>query len=794
MITLLPNDYIVIKNPVLMSSGAVLMEEKFNQAKLRFGIEEVRTGIDYTEPFPLYPGEEAKDGVHQAIILGSNQAIKLYANWTFEDPITKTTKEAGSQWLLRGPLVYYCQVEASILENIEATIIKPNTALRVQALYDFYDPVREVQRRSGEEWLIREFGAYIPSAEETIKSLVSATILTDVKCLKLRAKKSFVDIYKKERKAGEEWLVTNLIASSHICDIYEEVVQEVMCVTLNRYQYCVVIDPYDFMTGKNAYGMKELRKGEDSFFLQPGEVLQDNKICVAELLAEEEALLLTAIEKYEDEFGVHLPGQRWMVPGPRLYIPDIPVKVLERRNLIPLDEHEGIYVRDIYTGKVRMVTGASYMLNAHEELWSKELSADTELLLSTGCGVFEEARRNELKLIPREKFRVVTYTVQHNSAVQVFDYNIKQNKIYFGPQLIKLGPYEEFTVLKLSGDVPKQEDRVLSLELRLGPDYMNDAIEVETSDHARLYLKLTYSWKFNFDRSNKDQVNMIFNVKDFVGDCCKSIASRVRGAVSSVNFDSFHKDSSNIVQNGVFGKDKDGNLKKPLYFKNNLLSITNVDIQSQEPIDSKTRDILNGSMKLSMETNLKIQEAEAKHREERASQDAKGKIERKKLEDDTANEEQRLSLLMLKNSNDEITSTGVSVAEAKAKAEENEIKTLTEVEKAKKEFEAEKIKMISEMKQKEAYYKAELAHLKRLAELEVDKLKSLSESQISKIKIMVEAIGQNTLVELAKAGPETQASILGSLGVKSMIFTDGKNPINLFNTAAGLLGNQAMDN
>ncbi len=33
----------------------------------------------------------------------------------------------------------------------------------------------------------------------------------------------------------------------------------------------------------------------------------------------------------------------------------------------------------------------------------------------------------------------------------------------------------------------------------------------------------------------------IFAVPDFVGDACKAIASRIRGAVAGVQFDDFHK-------------------------------------------------------------------------------------------------------------------------------------------------------------------------------------------------------------------------------------------------------------
>ena len=48
----------------------------------------------------------------------------------------------------------------------------------------------------------------------------------------------------------------------------------------------------------------------------------------------------------------------------------------------------------------------------------------------------------------------------------------------------------------------------------------------------------------HFDVANKADLTeaaKLFSVPDFVGDSCKAIASRVRGAVASVKFDDFHK-------------------------------------------------------------------------------------------------------------------------------------------------------------------------------------------------------------------------------------------------------------
>ena len=48
-----------------------------------------------------------------------------------------------------------------------------------------------------------------------------------------------------------------------------------------------------------------------------------------------------------------MPGDRWMIRGPLEYVPPVEVEVAAKRKAIPLDENEGIYVRDIKTGKVR---------------------------------------------------------------------------------------------------------------------------------------------------------------------------------------------------------------------------------------------------------------------------------------------------------------------------------------------------------------------------------------------------------------------------------------------------------
>merc|ERR1712063_172884 len=299
---------------------------------------------------------------------------------------------------------------------------------------------------------------------------------------------------------------------------------------------------------------------------------------------------------YTEDGKEHAPGDRWMIYGPVDYIPPVEVEIVEKRRAIPLSDNEGVYVRDITTGKVRSCIGKSYMLEPNEELRNKSLPEVVEELLFRETGV------------KRDPSRVVSLRVPRNSAVQIYDYINKKSRTIFGPELVMLFPDEHFTVLSLSGGKPKRPHVIKDLCLQLGPDFMTDIITVETSDHARLNLKLSYNWRFKTS-DDPENDSKIFQVPDFVGDACKAMASNIRGAVASVGFDAFHKYSARIIRRAVFGENAEGKINDEFVFDANNLSITNIDIQSVEPVDQRTRDSLQKSVQLAIEITTKSQEA-----------------------------------------------------------------------------------------------------------------------------------------------------------------------------------------
>lgn len=783
MVMIPPRNFCVIINPVIKLEGAIQFDA-FGQAKLRHGDEEIRFAQD---PFPLFPGEKIFGKVNPLQVVAPNTALHLRAIRDFADD-DGSKYQAGDEWLFRGPGTFLPHVEVQIMGVVKAIIVKPNQALKLRAKKEFTD-YKGAAHKAGEEYLVRDTGAFLPDVNEEVLDTLTAVVLTDKKALHLQALKSFKDIFGTTRKAGEEWLVTLEQAETHIPDVYEHVVGEVKLITLNSREYCVVVDPC--IKGKIRLGQRELRRGEASFFLQPGERLESG-IQKVDVLGAEEALLLRAREAFKDGDIERKSGDRWMIYGPTDYTPPVQVEVICKRTTTPLDENEGIYVRDTSTGQIRDVTGVSYMLKPNEELWAKELPEVVEDLLARDVSRDPAEKETKINTV-RDKTRVVTYRTPHNSAVQIYDYKSKTARVVFGPDLVMLKPDEHFTVLSLSGECPKRANANQALALLLGPDFMTDLVVVETSDHARLSLKVAYNWHFKIsDKENADEAAKLFQVPDFIGDACKAIASRVRGAVAAHTFDAFHRNSSVLIRQAVFGLEADGvTAKEDLIFPSNNLVISGVDIQSVEPVDQKTRDALQKSHQMSIEIITKSQEATARHESERREQASRGELERQKILDEAEAEKSNKELLALRAQSLAVESTGQATAEAKARADAAQIEAEAAVAQAEKQAEAMRIKAESEMKHLKLKREAEVAHQKALMELEITKARETAEIEGGKFAEIVEAIGADTIKSIAQAGPEMQAKLLGSLGLQGYLITDGQNPINLFNTANGLVGGNA---
>jgi len=782
-----PNFYLIVENPVILGDDGAPKVDRHGQIMLKHGEKEVRL---HQPPFPLYPGETIISKLLALKVVETNTALLLRANRTFTDR-DGIKRVAGDQYLFEGPGTYIPEVNEDIVSVVKAIIISENEALRLQAKQDCED--REGNKRvTGEEWLVTKRGAYLPGVHEEVVGdnggIVSACVQTDSQAVHIRALRSFTDQFGFKRKNGEEWLVTKEQAETYIPGVYEEVVNTVPITVLTNQQYVVILDPYDPETGTNRLGEKKLVRGEATFFIQPGESLRQG-IERVEILSDLQGLVMTAEKEFVDPDGVTRgPGDRWLVQGPCEYVPPKESVILARREAIPLDKTEGIYVRNIKSGDARKVCGTTYMLNEDEEPWEKEIPTHIERLLQNTSAYGHE---NEQHLVAaRDKTRVIAYKVPHNGATQVYDYKSRTSRVVFGPNLVLLGPDEQFTPVSLSGGKPKKPDMISSLHLMLGPDFMTDEIMVETADHARLTLRLSYNWRFKIEDLEEDENGHygqeLFSVADFVGDACKAVASRVRGAVAGVPFDAFHKRSAKIIRASVFGL-VEGKVRDEFYFPANKLLITGIDIQSVEPVDQQTLRALQQSVQLAIKITTDSQADVGRQKAQRVAQEAQGQLDRLKIEDEAKAEAARKDLEELRAKTASIKTLGGAKALAESKAKADRIRGETAVQIAKLKAESKKIKADAQLRARKKRQEAELAYQKRTNEIKAEHEQRMARIETEKFEKMIQAIGADTLQAIAQAGPELQAKLLGGLGIKSTLIVDGKNPLNLFSTAKGLI-------
>ena len=85
------------------------------------------------------------------------------------------------------------------------------------------------------------------------------------------------------------------------------------------------------------------------------------------------------------------------------------------------------------------------------------------------------------------------------------------------------------------------------------------------------------------------------------------MSSRIRGITSGKTFDDFHKNSHSIIKSAALKKDKEGKVI-PFVFSNNFY-ITDINSSGYTPVVKETEELLQRSLKISMEIQNLAKEA-----------------------------------------------------------------------------------------------------------------------------------------------------------------------------------------
>ena len=357
----------------------------------------------------------------------------------------------------------------------------------------------------------------------------------------------------------------------------------------------------------------------------------------------------------------------------------------------------------------------------------------------------------------------------------------------FGPNLAILEPDEEFTLTTLSGSVPKHPDRVQTLYINLGPVFSTDEFDVETVDHTRLKLRIAYNWFF--DISSADEALKIFTIRDFIGDMCLTLASRIRGYIATLNFEDFHKNADKFIKKSVFGENEDGTINKKFHFENCGLLINDVDIQTVIPSDPNTQKLLQKSVTLAIELATKTIEQEYRIQALFKDQEFTGELDKLVISNETILLRKLIDLNKLKNQSAVIEKTGLSEAQAQAFKEAALIEGHSKVEFSELQKQSYEVEQEFELKRIDKEYENEYLLKSEEQRLELKRQLDNNLIESSKFNEIMQALGPSTLSEISRSGPELQAKLLQGLGLTGYVLTDGNNPINLFGLANNLVKN-----
>ena len=159
-------------------------------------------------------------------------ALRLKVSRDFTDENNQERK-TGDEMLFEGPGTYVPRKEVDVVGQHTAIVIKPNTAIKLRAIRETVDRNGKT-RVAGEEWMLKKNGAYLPGVYEEVVESCTATFLTDKVAVHVTAAQTFTDETGKQRKPGEEYLITVNKKESFIPDVYEQIIGKVNITTLTN--------------------------------------------------------------------------------------------------------------------------------------------------------------------------------------------------------------------------------------------------------------------------------------------------------------------------------------------------------------------------------------------------------------------------------------------------------------------------------------------------------------------------------------------------------------------------------
>jgi hypothetical protein len=274
--------------------------------------------------------------------------------------------------------------------------------------------------------------------------------------------------------------------------------------------------------------------------------------------------------------GAYQAGQDLFLHGREgFFFPTDRFEVVREVSAIPLADSEGLYVRDIETGRIDTVVGPSTFLPDPTRVEVVTRAEPPELLALYGAG-------------GGQPDRALSVAVPPNHAVMVTGRN--RREIVRGPQVRILDHDDELEVLTLSTGRPKSDHQLLeTCTLQLEGNKCSDVVRLATADHVTLEVSVSYRVSFI---TREAAAEKWFNVKNYVGLLCDHLGSLLRAAARSVGIEAFHGGGTEILRAALLGERRADGKRAGRLFEENDMWLYDLEVLDVQILDEEVEELL----------------------------------------------------------------------------------------------------------------------------------------------------------------------------------------------------------
>jgi major vault protein len=177
-------------------------------------------------------------------------------------------------------------------------------------------------------------------------------------------------------------------------------------------------------------------------------------------------------------------------------------------------------------------------------------------------------------------------------------------RVEVGPKPILLAYDEMLEKLYFSSGKPKSTDRLIKSGYLQIENFVTDIIEVETSDHVKIELKVSY--RVNFVGDTDEERMKWFSVQNYVKYLCDHAKSVVKAAARKLPVAQFYENSTEIIRDIILGKAGADGKRPGMFFEDNNLRVRDVEVLGAPIKDESIRALLDKTQHDVVKTNIEL--------------------------------------------------------------------------------------------------------------------------------------------------------------------------------------------